>query len=112
MMLDLAQNPSPEVKIPTLTIIHGGQKIGPLPIITHPYSLMQVPTTQLAKMTIDPKFVELTADVLEKFYIKYIELQTLIDSAPGPRISKPTDLGTISFRCFFAGILKKNTLQL
>ena len=26
---------------------------------------LQVPTTQLAKMSIDPKFVELTADVLE-----------------------------------------------
>ena len=29
--------------------------------------ILQVPTTQLAKMTIDPKFVELTADVLEIF---------------------------------------------
>ena len=29
--------------------------------------ILQVPTTQLAKMSIDPKFVELTADVLEKF---------------------------------------------
>ena len=28
---------------------------------------VQVPTTQLAKMSIDPKFVELTADVLEIF---------------------------------------------
>ena len=27
----------------------------------------KVPTTQLAKMSIDPKFVELTADVLEIF---------------------------------------------
>ena len=27
----------------------------------------QVPTTQLAKMSMDPKFVELTADVLEMF---------------------------------------------
>ena len=32
---------------------------------THPHSILQVPTTQLAKMSIDPKFVELTADVLE-----------------------------------------------
>ena len=30
-------------------------------------SVLQVPTTQLAKMSIDPKFVELTADVLEIF---------------------------------------------
>ena len=29
--------------------------------------MLQVPTTQLAKMSIDPKFVELTADVLEIF---------------------------------------------
>ena len=32
---------------------------------THPHRILQVPTTQLAKMSIDPKFVELTADVLE-----------------------------------------------
>ena len=32
---------------------------------THPHSILQVPTTQLAKISIDPKFVELTADVLE-----------------------------------------------
>ena len=35
---------------------------------THPHSRLQVPTTQLAKMSIDPKFVELTADVLGIFY--------------------------------------------
>ena len=29
--------------------------------------LLQVPTTSLAKLSIDPKFVELTADVLEMF---------------------------------------------
>ena len=29
--------------------------------------ILQVPTTQLGKMSIDPKFVELTADVLEIF---------------------------------------------
>ena len=34
---------------------------------THPHSILQVPTTQLTKMSIDPKFVELTADVLEIF---------------------------------------------
>ena len=34
---------------------------------THPHSTLQVPTTQLAQMSIDPKFVELTADVLEIF---------------------------------------------
>ena len=34
---------------------------------THPHSILQVPTTQLAKMSIDPKFVELTANVLEIF---------------------------------------------
>ena len=31
---------------------------------THSRSILQVPTTQLAKMSIDPKFVELTADVV------------------------------------------------
>ena len=31
----------------------------------HPYSILRVPTTQLSKMSIDVKFVELTADVLE-----------------------------------------------
>ena len=34
---------------------------------THPHSILQVPTTQLAKMSFDPKFVKLTADVLEIF---------------------------------------------
>ena len=34
---------------------------------THPHSTLQVPTTQLANMSVDPKFVELTADVLEIF---------------------------------------------
>ena len=29
-----------------------------------------LPTTQLAKMIVDPKFVELTADVLETFFYK------------------------------------------
>ena len=38
---------------------------------THPRSILQVSTTQLADMSIDPKFVELTADVLEIFIIKY-----------------------------------------
>ena len=33
-----------------------------------PRSILQVPTTQLAQMSIDPKFVELTADVLRVFY--------------------------------------------
>ena len=33
---------------------------------THLYSILRVPTTQLAKMSIGLKFVELTADVLEK----------------------------------------------
>ena len=31
-------------------------------------SLLQVPTTQLANMSVDPKFVELTADVLDFFF--------------------------------------------
>ena len=30
--------------------------------------MIQVPTTQRAKMSIDPKFVELTADVLTIFF--------------------------------------------
>ena len=34
--------------------------------------MLQVPTTQLAEMSIDLKFVELTADVLEIFFMKYI----------------------------------------
>ena len=37
---------------------------------THPHGILQVPTTQLAKMSIDLKFVKLTADVLEIFYYK------------------------------------------
>ena len=51
--------------INTNTYHYSGQKIGHLPIENHPYSMLRVPTTQLAKMSIDLKFVELTADVLE-----------------------------------------------
>ena len=36
-------------------------------IKTRPHSILQVPTTQLAKMSVDLKSVELTADVLELF---------------------------------------------
>ena len=32
---------------------------------THPHSILQAPTTQLANMSIDPQFVGVTADVLE-----------------------------------------------
>ena len=42
-------------------------RIPPIEKKTHQHSLLQVPTTQLAKMSVDPKFVELTADVLEMF---------------------------------------------
>ena len=35
-----------------------------------------VPTTQLAKMSIDPKFIELTADVLENIFMKYLVRNT------------------------------------
>ena len=72
-------NAPPEEKIPTLTNIadkktnthqYSRQKIGPLPTKTRPYSILQVPTTQLAKMSIDLTFVELTADVLKIFFIK------------------------------------------
>ena len=66
-----SSNFPPKVKIPTVTYHYSGQKVGPLPIKTHPYSILQVPTTQLAKMRIDLKFVELTAGVLKIFYIKY-----------------------------------------
>ena len=38
-----------------------------LQIKTHLYCTLQVPTTQLAKMSIDLKFVELTAEILEFF---------------------------------------------
>ena len=61
-MLDLPQNSPPKVKIPTLTIIVDQNTT--LKIKTHLYCILQVPTTQLVKMSIDLKFVELTADVL------------------------------------------------
>ena len=46
--------------------------INTLLIKTHPYIILQVPTTQLAKMSTDLKFVELTADVHGICYIKYV----------------------------------------
>ena len=61
----------PGIHNTTNTHHYSGQKIGPLLIKTHPQSILQVPTTQLAKVSIDLKFVELTADVLEIFFIKY-----------------------------------------
>ena len=70
-MLDLAQNAALKVKIPTLTIIVH-KKQDPSQYKTHPYSIrvLQVPTKQLAKLSIDWKFVELAADVLKIFSIK------------------------------------------
>ena len=41
---------------------------------THLHSILQVPTTQLVNMSIDPKFVELTTDDLKLYVIK-IKLQ-------------------------------------
>ena len=46
--------------------------------LTQTHGILQVPTTQLAKMRIDPKFVELTADILEIFL-----LNTLSWRVPG-----------------------------
>ena len=46
--------------------------IGPF---THPHSTSQVLTTQLAKMSIDPKFVELTAGVLEIYILNTLEIK-------------------------------------
>ena len=45
--------------------------LGPPPLRKNSptWYILQVPTTQLAKMSIDLKFVELTADVLEIFLI-------------------------------------------
>ena len=42
---------------------------GPVPLSgkTHLRSMLQGPTTQLAKMSIDPKFVEVTADIVRIF---------------------------------------------
>ena len=40
--------------------------------LNKPHSVSQVPTTQLAKRSIDPKFVELTADVLEILVLKFV----------------------------------------
>ena len=59
--------PSSEtLSINTTTCNYSGQKIRHLPIKNHSYSILRVPTTQFAKMSIDLKFVKLTADVLEK----------------------------------------------
>ena len=51
-------------------------------------SILQVPTTQLAKMSIDLKFVELTADVLEMFFYKMQILICYINYilSSGPRV--------------------------
>ena len=66
-MLDLARNSPPELSKNTNTYHYSEQEKRSLRIKTHSYSILQVPTTQLAKMSIDLKFVELTADVLEIF---------------------------------------------
>ena len=44
---------------------------GPLPLgeKIHPHSILQVPPKQLAKMSIDPNFVELTADVVRIYLL-------------------------------------------
>ena len=71
-MLDVAQNSQPKVKTNNTYKYHfSEQEIGPLFIKTHLYSILQLPATQLANMNIDLKFVELMADVLDFFFIKY-----------------------------------------
>ena len=48
-----------------------GQNMEPLPLKPYPctrwYMILQVPTTYLAKMRVDLKFVQLAAEVLEIF---------------------------------------------
>ena len=44
--------------------------------------MLQVPTTQLAKMSVDPKFVELTALTVPVWYIIIKYVQVLTDSQP------------------------------
>ena len=88
MMLDLAQNSPPiRSKIPTLTtnIVEKNKtcteymfffKEDPSQYKTHPYSILQVPTTQLAKMSTDPKVVKLTDDIFHKIYTRTYIFET------------------------------------
>ena len=50
--------------------------------LTHIRSILQVPTTQLANMSIDPKFVELTADVLEILLYNHVPPFPLLPPPP------------------------------
>ena len=61
-------NPTTYYSINTNTYHYSRQKIRHLPIKTQSYSIFRVPTTQLAKMSIALKFVELTADSLKICY--------------------------------------------
>ena len=45
-------------------------------IFTH-ISILEVPTTQLAKMSIDPKFVELTADVVKMYICNIVRVRKI-----------------------------------
>ena len=74
------------------------QKIGHLPIKTHPCSILQVPTAQLAKMRIDLKFVELTADVLEFFFYKIFCLWFSKSLSPLIHLRNPRDFKTSTSR--------------
>ena len=48
---------------------------------------LQVPTTQLAKVSFDPKFVELTADVLEMFLLnRQCTTKGLVHHNSAPRL--------------------------
>ena len=44
-------------------VVVSGAVVSSLDYSLHRRSILQVPTTQLAKMSIDPKFVKLKADV-------------------------------------------------
>ena len=48
--------------------------------LCHPHSIFQVPAMQLTKMSIDPKFVELTADVLEIFFVEEQDFGAVTDT--------------------------------
>ena len=72
MMLDLVQNSPPKVKIPTPIIVVEKnifyRRIGPFPLRKFlPTWYISSTNKQLENMSIDPTFVELTADVLKIF---------------------------------------------
>ena len=68
--------------------------------------ILQLPTTQLAKMSIDPKFVELTADVLKTYVLCNIARVLVVRRSRRKKLNRPAS-GLLHRNRFFFAFLQQ-----